>query len=150
MYGQRFSGYFRAPETGEYKFYLSADQSAELWLGKTENNSSPENQEKIAEVLYHTGWRSYYETPAQSSRLINLTKGSFYPIEAFHAANWGNDHITVAVETPSDEWRPNSVVQQSVYIVRASFVNEQILIKLYNIVGGTFTFLMQTVDSEGF
>ena len=34
QYGARYSALLRVPATGEYRLYLSSDDSAELWLGK--------------------------------------------------------------------------------------------------------------------
>lgn len=79
-----------------------------------------------------------------------MEKDQFYALEAYHAATWGNDHITVAVEVPSNEWKLNSMVQQLSFSVSCSMRDEQISMKIYNIKGGTFKFLMQTVDSQGY
>jgi hypothetical protein len=39
-YGQKITGYFKAPATGGFRFYLSADDSAILKFSTTPNNPS--------------------------------------------------------------------------------------------------------------
>ena len=147
LYGQKFAGYFKAPINGTFKFYISGDSSTEIWLSKSQNSS---NLQKIAYTNYSTGWRSYYESSSQISQQMTLNSGQFYSLEAYHAASWGNDHLTVSVEVPSKNYQKNSIVQQQTFFVTATIVNEQIRMKIYNMKGGNFTFVMQTVNSLGF
>lgn len=41
-------GFFKAPKTGEYKFYLSCSSLCELWLSNVTNSTNKEKMNKIA------------------------------------------------------------------------------------------------------
>jgi hypothetical protein len=42
-YSQYFRGYFKAPTTGNYKFYLSGAESAQIWMSTVPKNTSRAN-----------------------------------------------------------------------------------------------------------
>lgn len=53
-------GMFVAPVTGEYRFLVSADDVAELYLSNTVNSSSNSSLQKIANVPSYTAYRNYF------------------------------------------------------------------------------------------
>ncbi|NTV30871.1 hypothetical protein HGA91_02735 [candidate division WWE3 bacterium] len=96
-FGSRMTGYLRVPASGDYTFYLAADDTAELWLG---TNSGRDSARKIAEVKT---WVSPYEwttESAQHSLPITLQTGSIYFIEVIHAESIGEDHASVGWMRP--------------------------------------------------
>jgi hypothetical protein len=105
-------GFFKAPETGRYRFYLTSDDYSNLFLDY-ENPFDPDapatdapefnDNDFIAKRNHWCEWRHYWaEMPLRNhnttSQWIQLTKDEFYPIQGFVVEGGGLDHITVAVE----------------------------------------------------
>lgn len=86
-YGTRIQGYLFAPVPGEYRFWLSSEQEAELWLGADASQTS-------ANLIAAS-------STEQRSLRIQLEAGIPYYIEALHAAGAGPDQLTVAWEGPT-------------------------------------------------
>ncbi len=61
-YGSRFRGWYIAPMTGNYYFYIASDDGGELWLG---TNAFPESKRRVA---YVSGWTSYRNWTAQGNQ----------------------------------------------------------------------------------
>ena len=62
--GQIFDGYFKAPATGEYRFYLDCDNSCQLRLDSSTplSMNAPFNPVVIADQIKST-WRNYLQPP---------------------------------------------------------------------------------------
>jgi len=125
-YGGQIVGYFYPPSTGEYIFWIAADDNAELYLSTDED---PANKKLIAR---ETGWsnaREYDMTSGSSDAtakssaeftgtqwedvdpnwggaIINLTKGKAYYIEALFNEGGGGDNLSVAVLDPNNTIDP--------------------------------------------
>jgi Bacterial Ig domain/PA14 domain/Secretion system C-terminal sorting domain/Calx-beta domain/HYR domain len=97
-YGARVRGYICAPETGNYTFYIAADNQAGLWLS---TNDNPANKVLIAYTESATNQRDWYKFPSQKSVSISLFKGVRYYIETLHKEDAGDDHLAVAWVLPS-------------------------------------------------
>ncbi len=91
-YGARIRGYLTAPVTGIYKFWITADQAAELWIS---NDSDAINVFKRAEVLAPTAFRGWAEAGAGKSPLLFLEAGQRYFVEVRHKESVGADHVSV-------------------------------------------------------
>lgn len=119
-YGAQMQGYFYPPSTGDYTFWLSADDGAALYLS---TDDTPANKKLIAE---ETGWSNprSWETVGGGSTLeakksssfagttwatkgpeggakITLTAGKAYYIEALVKEGGGGDNLAVAVADPN-------------------------------------------------
>ncbi len=97
-FGRKVSGFIHPPTTGTYRFYISADDSAELWL------SSGEDAERIDKVAYLTSWSNVDEWdkyPSQQSVGIYLTAEKKYYFEIRHKEDGGGDHVSVAWDGPN-------------------------------------------------
>ena len=102
------TGWFKAPETGNYRFYISCDDACELLLDdlapfSKDDYTAPTLDQKA--VRHWTGdWRNYQVPPEEDSSnqyisdWIALEKDEFYQIEGYHMEWTGNDHFSVAVE----------------------------------------------------
>ena len=55
-YGWQAVGFLHPPESGEYKFFLAADDQSELWLSTDDN---PANAKLIAKEQWSQGVRRY-------------------------------------------------------------------------------------------
>ncbi|NTV30875.1 hypothetical protein HGA91_02755 [candidate division WWE3 bacterium] len=96
-FGSRLRGYLRPQVSGNYTFYLAADDTGELWLGTGAESST---SRKIAET---TRWTSPYEWTKYSSQRspsIALEAGKTYYIEVIHAESIGEDHASVGWVRP--------------------------------------------------
>ena len=103
-YGQRLRGYLMPPLTGDYVFYISADDAAELWLS---TDDQPANGVLIAREPVWNNFRAYQTTfnrnpraPENRSQPIHLEHGRAYYFEALQKEGEGGDHVEVAWQPP--------------------------------------------------
>ena len=98
VYGVRIRGYICPPITGNYTFWISGDESAELLLS---TDDDPENKEKIAYLTDYTDFRDWTEYSTQKSVKINLKANKKYYIEVLHKQNGQDDHLSVSWKLPN-------------------------------------------------
>ena len=101
LYGARFRGYVHPPVTGQYTFWIAADDSAELWLSPDDR---AENKRRICQaaewsLFFHNWWQN---SEQESSPMI-LEAGRRYYIEALHKEGGGGDFFSVAWQPPGSE-----------------------------------------------
>ncbi|MES2924794.1 MAG: PA14 domain-containing protein [Verrucomicrobiota bacterium] len=96
-YGQKLSGYLRAPDSGSFTFWIASDDGSELWLS---TDSNPANKVKIAYTLNFTNSREWGKYATQNSAAITLEGGKFYYIEALHKEGIGGDNLAVSWSGP--------------------------------------------------
>ena len=58
-YGSRVKGYFVAPETGNYTFYMSGSHSGELWMSSTESQQNMTKLVSLDQPTGHNQWNKY-------------------------------------------------------------------------------------------
>ena len=94
--GQIWDGYFKAPETGNYKFYVSCNDACQLRLDQAAMiQGVPANPQTIAIRWWASSWREYIDPPhpeddnQYQSEWIALTAGSYYRIDAIHTQHSG-------------------------------------------------------------
>ncbi|RDV13691.1 hypothetical protein DXT99_18145 [Pontibacter diazotrophicus] len=97
-YGQRIRGYVTAPVSGQYTFWIAADDIAELYLSTDESSS---RKKKIAYVSNWTNSREWNKHSGQQSAKITLEAGKRYYIEALHLEGGGGDNLAVGWQLPS-------------------------------------------------
>jgi signal transduction histidine kinase len=93
----RVRGYLCPPASGQYTFWISSDNSSELWLSTDAQRSK---MRKIASVARY-GWtqvREWTKFPSQRSESIWLNAGQYYYIEALQEQTAGADNLSVAWE----------------------------------------------------
>ncbi|MFP5082056.1 right-handed parallel beta-helix repeat-containing protein [Pedobacter sp. JCM 36344] len=91
-YGARIRGYVIAPTTGDYTFWIAADDAGELWLS---NDAEPVNKVKIAYTLSWNNTREWTRFGSQKSKLIPLQAGQKYYIEVLHKQGAGGGNLSV-------------------------------------------------------
>ncbi|MCP4614055.1 MAG: hypothetical protein GY845_35660 [Planctomycetes bacterium] len=96
-YGGRIYGWLYAPATGEYTFWLSADNQGELWLS---TDDDPGNAVLIANESSWAGPNTW-GTGEEQSNPIQLLSGNKYYIEAIWKEGTGGDQCQVAWKGPS-------------------------------------------------
>jgi uncharacterized protein (DUF1800 family) len=100
-YGERIRGYFTAPMTGNYYFWIAGSDSAQLWIS---NDGEPVNKVLRAWVAptSHSGHkgtsvRQWNLQASQKSGWLTLVAGQKYYIEILHkASNGKGDNWSVA------------------------------------------------------
>jgi hypothetical protein len=92
-YGERIRGFFTAPTTANYYFWIAGSDNAELWIS---NDAEAVNKVKRAKAN-GTGSRQWNLQTAQKSGWLALVAGQKYYIEILHkAGTGGNDNWSVA------------------------------------------------------
>lgn len=99
-YGQRLRGLLMVPESGAYTFWLSADESAEVWLS---GDDTPDNKRLIAFVNKPSGYKIWDRYKTQKSPTINLDAGTPYYFEVLHKDHLGGDYLNVSWSGPGFE-----------------------------------------------
>ncbi len=103
-YGGRISGYFIAPVTTNYIFYLRSDDASELDMNTNAVNSTdPAGAVKIQEET--SCCRAFSVLPATNS----LTGGQAYYIETLWKEGTGGDFAQVAVKQQGDPTNPDTL-----------------------------------------
>ncbi len=127
-YGAQLFGIFIAPVTGDYKFFISADDHAALYLSK---DADPATKVSIASEADWNGGRQFITGDNQGSRgnppvnistLKPLIAGQAYYIEALVKEGGGGDNLSVAVEYPGSATVANgsSPIPDSLFSARYS------------------------------
>lgn len=96
-YGARIRGFLTAPASGEYKFFLRADEAAEFRLS---NDEEPVNAWKRAELtgpVTAADWSG-----AATSPLLHLEAGKRYYLEILHKEATGTDHLALGWSKPGE------------------------------------------------
>ncbi len=109
-YGARIRGYITAPVTGNYYFWISASNAAELWIA---NDDEPINTFKRASVTTgNTTPQTWVGEANQKSAWLALEAGQRYYIEILHKAGSGaGDNLAVGWLKPGESGAlPSEVV----------------------------------------
>jgi predicted esterase len=85
-------GYVIAPVTGEFKFEISADDTALLYLS---TDNTVEHRKSIASVPTALGLHEFGRYACQTSKPIKLIEGKRYFIEALMKNQDGPSHVSV-------------------------------------------------------
>jgi hypothetical protein len=97
-YASRLRGYLCPPATGEYTFWLAANNAGELYLSTDEN---PGYKRKISSVSGGTNSREWEKYPTQKSVKIRLESGRRYYVEVLHKACLNGDYVGVGWQLPN-------------------------------------------------
>lgn len=125
-YSEYFTGYFKAPITTEYKFYVSSDDFAFvfLWINQVRT--------KIIDFRSYSDPTDFITNPKQVSEWIPLKGGNVYYIEVIHHEAYGVDHLTLGVEIknpkylkPSDSTNNNINTNTNKLFLRKNFENSK-------------------------
>lgn len=99
-FGERVRGYLTAPMSGNYTFFLTSDENAELWV-----SASPEPARRLKRSFVVNGAvppGSWSTIPTQRSLSVRLRGGENYYIETIRRETTGSDHLAVGWLKPSD------------------------------------------------
>jgi len=105
-YGSRIRGFLTAPATGEYRFFLRADEAAAFYLSDDEE---PVNSWKRAELTSPSSAADW--SGAAQSPLLHLEAGRRYYLEILHKEDTGSDHLALGWSKPGQsDSAPSEVV----------------------------------------
>lgn len=92
----RLRGYLTAPETGMYRFWVTGDDDASLWIS---NDREPINNFSRAQLTNATGFQAWPQ--AATSPILWLEAGKQYYWEARSVNQSGDGHLSVGWLLPS-------------------------------------------------
>jgi GLEYA domain len=92
-YSRRWTGYFRAPTSETYTFYLSSDDSSWMWLGP----QAARGWSNVNALVNNSGLHGVVE----KSGSVSLAKGTLYPILVFFGERGGGDVLDFSYSTPT-------------------------------------------------
>lgn len=117
-YGVKVYGYICPPTTGNYVFWIAADDAAELWISTT---GSSANKVKRAYTNAFTNSRQWNKYATQKSVSIALTAGTKYYVEALMKEGSGGDNMAVGWAKPGQSTTtPSEVIPGTVLSASAS------------------------------
>jgi glucose/arabinose dehydrogenase len=96
-YGVRVRGYLVPPESGDYRFFISADDRGALSLS---TDADPANKIVVAYTPEWTGPEVYDNYPEQATGPLALQAGARYYFEVLYKQADGKDNLFVAWERP--------------------------------------------------
>ena len=115
-YGIRIRGYIHPPQSGNYVFWVAADDSAELWLSTSD---APADKHRIVQLNSWTNEKDWNAYPQQKSNPIRLDAGKRYYIEALQKEATSLDCLAVG-------WQlPNGTLERPIPGSRLSTIEEE-------------------------
>ncbi len=96
-YGERVEGWIRAPQTGNYTFWVAGDDHCEVRLS---SSAKPDDAQLICSVPGWTPPREWTKYPEQTSKPISLQEGQFYYVEILHKEAGGGAHVSLGWQLP--------------------------------------------------
>ena len=98
-YGARLHGFMTPPTSGIYKFWITGDEAAELWIS---DDDEPINSFKRAATSAPTARKAWTAPGAGKSPLMILEAGRKYYVEVRHKEATGADHVAVGWLKPGE------------------------------------------------
>eukprot|EP00056_Hartaetosiga_gracilis_P022445 m.30486 g.30486 ORF g.30486 m.30486 type:complete len:2380 (+) comp9648_c0_seq1:54-7193(+) len=97
-FGQVLRGYFRAPATGSYTFWVAGDDQLVLNMSKT--SYPQDNEELVAYTWWTNTQRNWFFAPYQQSSPIFMEEGKYYSFSLTNKEGTGEDYGSIAVQVP--------------------------------------------------
>ena len=100
-FGQRIRGSIVPPQTGNWRFWIAGDDTAEFWLSSSWRATAKRKSAFLA------GWvnpNAFDTTPSQASPMMPLVAGSPYYFEILHKQGTGAAHLSLAWAYDSPNW----------------------------------------------
>ncbi len=117
----QISGWLIPPTTGEYTFWVAADDHCRIWLSY---DADPANK---AVICYHNDWTNYTEWTkfaTQKSAPVFLSKGKPYWIEGLWRDGTGGGFIRVAWEGPEPVGTAASTADLNNMIIPGQYLSD--------------------------
>ncbi|MDQ2868156.1 MAG: DUF1800 family protein, partial [Verrucomicrobiota bacterium] len=91
-YGTRIRGYFTAPTTGNYTFWIASADQSELWISDSDQPASLTKRAFVSGATTSRQWNKYLE---QQSRLLALNAGQKYYYEIYQKNGGSPENLAV-------------------------------------------------------
>lgn len=107
-------GWFKAPATGKYRFYMACNDNCKFWFDNTAKfEKNADAVSTMTEIMYRYdkshGWRRYFLDPNNAdyndisrnkyiSDWIDLVAGDYHEIESYALLWWDTNYFTASVE----------------------------------------------------
>jgi uncharacterized protein (DUF1800 family) len=101
QFGARTRGFLLVPESGVYRFFLAANESAEFSLSETD---SPANLRTMASVSAPQMVAGGLDVLGQPSEGVELTAGRRYAFRILHKDDWGSDSCALRWQRPGSAY----------------------------------------------
>lgn len=89
----QYTGYFLAPDTATYTFYLSSDDAGFMWIGPNAITGFTTSNANLKNPGLHA--------MVEVNNTVNMIKGSYYPIRVQFGNNGGGGGLEVNFSSPS-------------------------------------------------
>ena len=148
-FASTLSGYFKAPVTGNYTFFLSADDQAELLMSRT-----PINTTSLESIIYLGSWTQYkffYNKfqYSQASQEIYLTAGNSYYMKLYHGQFGGLESASIGVLIPNTSNSVSNPAEVQAINITCPRDYEVLEFKLMNVNGGYWGIRFDYISSDG-
>lgn len=100
-YGQRLRGSIVLPQTGNWRFWIAGDDTAEFWLSSSWRATA---KRKSASLSAWVNPDAFDMRPSQASLMTPLVAGTAYYFEVLHKQGTGNAHLSLAWAYDSPNW----------------------------------------------
>lgn len=114
-YFARVKGYLTPPATGDYLFYIAADDHGEFWLSPDENPDTAVMHVKNDAP----GGRRVWDKEKRKSKPVSLEKGRQYFVRALLREGQGGDHLAVAWSLAAED-NPKLITADSLFCERSA------------------------------
>ena len=146
-YASKLSGYFKAPVTGNYKFIVTADDLAKLYISTTPLDKT--NLDLIVDIGYAPYKFFFAKDQTQESDEVALTAGQYYYLELIHQQYSGNSHATIGVKIPNTPNTVNVVPEAQSVAITCPTTFEVIELKINNANGGVWRLRFDYLSADG-
>ena len=152
-YTQRIWGIFTSLDAGKYTFKISGDDYTSLYLSENPINFDETFDRSTLPdpICYIQGWtdfRMFNRYPTQICE-YTLEANKDYYMMVFQQEGGGADHVTVGVTVPNvDNTKPNQSPQVQKITINNTPDRQELLLKIMNAIGGTFTLVFQERDPD--
>jgi len=147
-YVKKLRGFFKAPTSGDYKFFVAGDDQVRLYLSSTPNSLDDSALTLIASTSSHTGFRNYGAYDTQISDLVPLEEDDEYLLEIYHKESWGGDHASVGVQIPGITQDVNPVKEVQKIQLECPTIQQVVDFTVVSGTSGTWKIRIQIYDNN--
>ncbi|MDB4728011.1 PA14 domain-containing protein [Saprospiraceae bacterium] len=115
-YGSFMRGFILAPETGQYVFNLTGDDSCEFYMSPDDDPANIVAGDTTAHIPGWSNITEHNKYPSQTSDTINLIMGQYYYFEVYQKEGGGGDHVQVYWKLPSTINQPDWEIVHGVHL----------------------------------
>lgn len=107
-YTLEWTGYFKAPATGNYNFWVKSDDDTYFWIGPSALAGDNSENNMVANSSNNTD---------QTNDSLQLTEGNYYPVRIQFGEWGGSEHMQIfwALEGDDFAWAPTAEGQPTVW-----------------------------------